>query len=55
MTKKELIKHYTKHLEKVKQFHNPNKITDELTKWKCEQYIEQAKQDLLDVKKGRIL
>ena len=53
MTKKELIKHYEKQLEKVKIMHNPEKETTCLMKDKCNEYIASAENDLKEVKNGR--
>lgn len=53
MKKEDLIRYYEKHLERVKQMHNPDRATTCLMKDKCNAYVEQAEKDLDEVKNGR--
>lgn len=53
MKREELIAHYERNLEKVKLMHNPDRHTSDLMKERCNDYIEQAKKDLEEVKNGR--
>jgi protoporphyrinogen oxidase len=53
MTREELIKHYERHLEKVKCMHNPERETTCLMKERCLEYIKCAENDLQEVINGR--
>lgn len=53
MTREELISYYERNLEKVKAMHNPHNYNDDLSKDKCNAYIEFAEKELEAVKNGR--